>query len=766
MEITKGCNKMGKIGKLILFCLFIFIFFGCSLNKDIHQFENIDFPMIITFWLIGIPYLFGCYSIFLNKIKILYFFTILIIGIFIFWGLPILIKKLPEFPNYHLKVYSTVIIWFTMGVLFAIKARSYMLTVGLKGYYFTVIGVSFLGVCLSSILVDYILIPQLKNKPINIQVITLYIYTFSFFFFLVSMMGTRLSLSVLKIVFKKNLFFVFSTLSIIKFAINWVWQESLTNILWLFPNINMPIMYEWFVDLALSAVIALPNISKDKVPVKISDKHKEIIAHIREGEENIDPSKLPALNNSLISYKIPEGWKYISEKSDKHRYAFFFRPQINSWIKRLNSRIMLLVCQDINKEIDEEEIKSLTFMNLKGRDATIIEDRITFRKNIPMHECYFKENNLYGYVVHFFAFNNEFVIEWMTPDDTIFKKYLLQIEEFIDSFEFKTNVSSERMTPKNEHDIENNIKLSLEEIASFNGQGTVLFSPNGKIFASGSGSPTHVSGEGKGVISIWDIQEKINITTFEDNYGIWSLSFHSDGNILASAGGGTVRLWNIKERKKIITIKEDKALMLCASFCPNSNIFAIGGWKGTIWLWDVTKGKIATLEIKEYSNYWNNIEFISFSSDGKWLASAVDKIIKLWDVQQKREFATFTDTGTRVLDTKLDGIKSISFSPNNRFLAAGTYKTIRLWDLNTRKEILIPNAHESWVQALSFNPDNRILASGGDDETIKLWDIQNKKEIFALKGHSSFVNSIYFSSDGKLLISGDQNGIIKLWQII
>ncbi|MDB9475636.1 WD40 repeat domain-containing protein, partial [Dolichospermum circinale] len=79
------------------------------------------------------------------------------------------------------------------------------------------------------------------------------------------------------------------------------------------------------------------------------------------------------------------------------------------------------------------------------------------------------------------------------------------------------------------------------------------------------------------------------------------------------------------------------------------------------------------------------------------------------------------------------------------------------------KEIRTLSGHSNFVYSVSFSPDGKTLASGGDDKTIKLWNLDTGKEIRTLSGHSDFVYSVSFSPDGRTLASGSGDQTIKLW---
>ncbi|MXV72672.1 hypothetical protein F4Z99_00155 [Candidatus Poribacteria bacterium] len=302
------------------------------------------------------------------------------------------------------------------------------------------------------------------------------------------------------------------------------------------------------------------------------------------------------------------------------------------------------------------------------------------------------------------------------------------------------------------------LEASASEIRS------LAFSPDGQILASGGRA---------GEIKLWDVITERNITTITHDKGfpnpVW-VSFLPDGQTLASVSRDVVQFWDVVTERNIANLdfftgSTSPYAINSVSFSSDGKTLASVKDGGEVQFWDVITGRnIATIALEEEFSgpTWS----ASFSPDGKTFAATSASVpeVQLWDITGSK-LATFPIPEQGVSDNCL------SFSPDRAILAFGSaIGEIQLWDLTTRRSIAtLFNTAESdgGVFALSFSPDGTILASAYWRNKIKLWDVTTGSELatFLSPNFDSYELFLSFSPDGKTLASAGLNGEVRLWAI-
>ena len=243
---------------------------------------------------------------------------------------------------------------------------------------------------------------------------------------------------------------------------------------------------------------------------------------------------------------------------------------------------------------------------------------------------------------------------------------------------------------------------------------------------------------------------------------VHSVAFSPRGILATGLDNGHVELWDVEAFASIGTLRHsDWARITAAIFSPDGSRVASASWDQIIKLWDVeTRREMGTWEVpREDNSLWSLS--VAFSPDGRRLASGFqDGTVRLWDVAMQKEVATLAGHNARVT--------SVAFSPDGSLLASGGGwgdRTVRLWNVSAQEEVAALTGHTSEVLSVSFSsPDGAILASAGGegDATVRLWNVATGRAISNLEEHTGAVYSVVFARDGATLVSGATDGTVLL----
>ncbi len=194
------------------------------------------------------------------------------------------------------------------------------------------------------------------------------------------------------------------------------------------------------------------------------------------------------------------------------------------------------------------------------------------------------------------------------------------------------------------------------------------------------------------------------------------------------------------------------------AYSPDGKLLALAGYREVRLIDATTKQPLATL-----TGHAGTVRAIAFSRDGRMLASAGglparSGDVKIWDVEQRKLLHT--------IQGHADCIYGVAFSPDGKTIATASYdKLVKLWDIATQKEIRTYKDHIDAVYAVAFTPDGKRLVSGAADRTVKIWDAATGERLYTLSEPQDGINTIAIDPTGHFVAAGGLDKNIRIWSL-
>ncbi len=278
---------------------------------------------------------------------------------------------------------------------------------------------------------------------------------------------------------------------------------------------------------------------------------------------------------------------------------------------------------------------------------------------------------------------------------------------------------------------------SGEESPTFHG-------PHGRAGAGGfssSGGPIYVSIDDL-TTSILDGRTGAVLQAIRTSLDlVGSTIISGDGTRLASYGPDSVAsLWDLKSGKQLSTFRSDPTGDFSRVDCVDSSL----GQANCV-AWSPDGKRVVTADAATTSDSQD------VSSGGG------DSTASVWDAR----------TGKRLLTLRahIGTIRSVSYSPDGRRIATAGDGGVNIWDASSGRLLFALAGHTDSVFSIKYSRDGKLIATDSADGTARVWDAVTGANLLTLPADNHRLDrrhrlgDLAFSPDGRYLAVVDETGI-------
>ncbi|XP_060707433.1 WD repeat-containing protein on Y chromosome-like [Hemiscyllium ocellatum] len=193
-------------------------------------------------------------------------------------------------------------------------------------------------------------------------------------------------------------------------------------------------------------------------------------------------------------------------------------------------------------------------------------------------------------------------------------------------------------------------------------------------------------------------------------------------------------------------------------FCKEKNVLVTGGLDRIIRMWNPN---FTGRPIGRLTGHNSPIIFLSIAAgDRRIFSISVDKIIKVWDIEDQMCLITVKPKASQINGD----LATCYYSEESKALYIATDSLAQLL-LQNREELNKGVSHKKPVLCCQYNKLMRQVVTCCEGSDIKVWDLDTGHLVFELtRAHGdAAITCMTFDIDERRLITGGRDGCVKKW---
>ncbi len=278
--------------------------------------------------------------------------------------------------------------------------------------------------------------------------------------------------------------------------------------------------------------------------------------------------------------------------------------------------------------------------------------------------------------------------------------------------------------------------------------GTVAWSPDGSLLASGSADRT---------AQVWDAHTYRTLVTYRGHSGgVQSLAWSPDGSRIVSGGDDhTLQVWEASTAAPLFTLSGHSDTVWMVGWSPDGTALASASNDGTVRVWDAGTGA----SVRVYRGHSDFVYCLAWAPDSQRIASGSnDRTVQVWEAQSGQLLSTYRGHSNLVA--------TVAWSPHRTQMASGSRdKTVQIWEVSSGRTQLVYTGHIHQVNTAAWSSDGSRIASASNDDTVQVWNAKTGSTELTYRRHTDYVWCAAWSPDDTRMASSCNDGTVQIWQV-